>query len=109
MLEQGARPVQDVLDVGAATGLSSQELQRAFPVAAVTALDLSPHMLAVGAYLQRQRQQQQQQAGAAPPRPLRFVHGKGEDTGLPDASYDLISVMLVRHGRPCMFWPCIFF
>lgn len=34
--EQGARPVQDILDVGAATGLSSLALLRAFPDASVT-------------------------------------------------------------------------
>lgn len=36
MAELGARPVRDVLDVGAATGLSSQALLKAFPGAHVT-------------------------------------------------------------------------
>jgi trans-aconitate methyltransferase len=36
LAEQGARPVQDILDVGAATGLSSLALLRAFPDASVT-------------------------------------------------------------------------
>ena len=36
MEQQGARPVRDVLDVGAATGLSSLALLRAFPDASVT-------------------------------------------------------------------------
>ena len=36
LAEQGARPVVDILDVGAATGLSSLALLRAFPDAEVT-------------------------------------------------------------------------
>ena len=37
-------------------GLSTLELQRAFPGARIVALDLSPHFLAVARHLQRQRQ-----------------------------------------------------
>lgn len=59
-------------------------------------IDLSPHMLAVGSYLQRQRALQRQ-PGQAPER-LRFVHGAGEDTRMPGQSFDLVSVMLVRRG-----------
>ena len=36
MGEAGARPVSDILDVGASTGLSSLALLKAFPDAAVT-------------------------------------------------------------------------
>ncbi len=36
MEEGGARPVRDILDVGAATGLSSLALLKAFPDAEVT-------------------------------------------------------------------------
>lgn len=42
------RDVHDILDMGAASGLSSCELMRAFPGAYVTGVDLSPHFLAVG-------------------------------------------------------------
>lgn len=37
-------------------GLSSLELLRAFPGSRVTALDLSPHFVAVGKYEQQQRE-----------------------------------------------------
>ncbi len=57
-------------------------------------IDLSPYFLAVGAHMQRQRQQQRAAAGL-PPERLRFLHAAGEDTGLPDESFDLVSVMLV--------------
>ena len=37
-------------------GLSSLELLRAFPGCTVTAMDLSPHFLAVGGYQQQNRE-----------------------------------------------------
>jgi ubiquinone/menaquinone biosynthesis C-methylase UbiE len=96
--EQGARPVADILDVGAATGLSSLALLAAFPGAAVTGIDLSPHFLAVGRHLQAQR------AAAAPPgaaaERLELVHAAAEDTRLPAHSFDLVSVCLVCHELP---------
>lgn len=106
MAEGGARPVRDVLDVGAATGLSSLALLKAFPEAEVTGIDLSPHMLAVGTYLQRQRALRRP-PGAAPER-LRFVHGAGENTRMPDQSFDLVSVMLVCHELPAAASAAIF-
>lgn len=48
--------VRSVLDVGCATGLSSLALTELFPNAAVTGIDLSPHMVAVGRYHQQQRE-----------------------------------------------------
>lgn len=60
-----AVPLQDILDVGAATGLSSLALLRAFPDAHVTGVDLSPYFLAVGHHLQRQREVGVSSLGAA--------------------------------------------
>ncbi|PRW56921.1 methyltransferase type 11 [Chlorella sorokiniana] len=105
--EQGARPVQDILDVGAATGLSSLALLKAFPGSQVTGIDLSPHMIAVGRYLQRQRNADQAAAGQQPEQ-LRFVHGAGEDTRLPDGCMDLVSIMLVCHELPAAASQAIF-
>lgn len=48
--------MREVVDLGCATGLSSQELMRAFPNAQVRGLDLSPHFIAVARVLQRLRQ-----------------------------------------------------
>lgn len=45
---QGARPVKDILDVGAATGLSSLALLKAFPDAEVTGARLFIHAGRVG-------------------------------------------------------------
>lgn len=107
LAEQGARPVADILDVGSATGLSSLALLKAFPDADVTGIDLSPHMLAVGGYMQRQRQAQRAAAGQQPER-LRFVHGAGEDTGMPAGSFDLVSIMLVCHELPAAASQAVF-
>lgn len=50
--EQGVRPPTRILDVGAATGLSSLKLLDAFSEAEeVVGIDLSPHFLAVGRYM----------------------------------------------------------
>lgn len=93
--ELGAREVQDILDIGAATGLSSLALLKAFPSARVTGLELSPQFLAVGKILQRQRE-----ASSGKKKPLEFMHGLAEATGLPSESFDLVSMCLVCHELP---------
>jgi SAM-dependent methyltransferase len=99
LAELGALPVRDILDVGAATGLSSLALLSAFPAAAVTGVDLSPHFVAVGRHLQRQRQRAAGGGRRAAER-LALVHAAAEATGLPPASFDLVSVCLVCHELP---------
>ena len=72
------------------------ELASAFPGASITGVDLSPHMVAVGSYLQQQRRQQQ---GAAAP-DITLLHAAAEDTGLPAGSFDLVAICLVSHELP---------
>ena len=93
--EQNARPVEDIVDLGAATGLSSLALLEAFPEATVTGIDLSPHFLAAGRYLQRQRE-----ASSGKKEQLTLIHGLAEDTRLPSESIDLVSMCLVCHELP---------
>lgn len=95
LAEGGARPVRDVLDVGAATGLSSAALAATFPEAQITGIDLSPQFLAAGRYLQRQRE-----AASGQKERVKLVHGLAEDTGFADASFDLVSICLVCHELP---------
>lgn len=97
--EMGVPPPQRILDVGCAIGLSSQELASAFPGAEITGVDLSPHMVAVGSYLQRQREAAAAAGGPAAPN-LSFLHAAAEDTGLPSESFDLVSICLVCHELP---------
>lgn len=99
LLELDARKqIREILDVGCATGLSSLELIRSFPGARVTGIDLSPHMLTVGKYLQERRNEES--TSAQSPEPLQFVHALAEDTKLPSESFDLISICLVCHELP---------
>lgn len=47
--------IQTAVDLGCSTGLSTSELHAAFPQAHITALDLSPHFIAVAKHDQQQR------------------------------------------------------
>ncbi len=86
---------QTILDLGCSVGMSTFALQGAFPHAHVTGLDLSPYFLAIAQY----RMQQRQQAESLTP-PIAWVHGAAESTGLPDASFDLVSACLLYHELP---------
>ncbi|WP_208345291.1 class I SAM-dependent methyltransferase, partial [Aetokthonos hydrillicola] len=57
--------------------------------AKVTGLDLSPYFLAVAQYRTRQRHYD-----------INWVHAAAESTGLPDASFDLVSIFLTCHELP---------
>ena len=89
------RSIKKVLDLAAATGLSSLELLSAFPGCHVTALDLSPFFIAVGKHLQNKRM-----SSSSFEEPITFVHGLAEDTNLPSNSQDLVSICLVLHECP---------
>jgi ubiquinone/menaquinone biosynthesis C-methylase UbiE len=82
---------QDAIDLGCGVGLSTFSLQTIYPHARVTGLDLSPHFLAVAHH------QSQQQATQSH---IRWIHAAAEDTGLPDASFDFVSLFLVCHELP---------
>lgn len=50
-------------------------------------LDLSPYFLAVAQYNGKRRNQRKE--------PVRWIHGNGENTGLPSKSFDLVSIAYV--------------
>jgi ubiquinone/menaquinone biosynthesis C-methylase UbiE len=77
---------QDILDLGCSVGLSTFALQATYPQAKITGLDLSPYFLAVANYQAQQRNAK-----------INWIHRTAESTGLPDASFDLISIFLVCH------------
>lgn len=79
----------DIVDAGCSVGMSSFALQQVFPDAQITGIDLSPYFLAIAQY----RAQQTQQS-------ITWKHAAAEDTGLPDASVDLVSFCLVCHELP---------
>jgi ubiquinone/menaquinone biosynthesis C-methylase UbiE len=84
------QPPQAILDIGCSVGMSTFALQATYPNAAVTGLDLSPYFLAVAHYQGQQKQ--------VPP--IQWVHAPGEASGLPDASFDLVSLFLICHELP---------
>ncbi len=82
---------QQILDLGCGVGLSTFALQAVFPEAKITGLDLSPYFLAVAKYRTEERNS---------PNPPQWVNAAAESTGLPDASFDLVSLFLVFHELP---------
>jgi ubiquinone/menaquinone biosynthesis C-methylase UbiE len=82
-------PPKEILDLGCSVGMSTFTLQELYPEANLTGLDLSPYFLAVANYRSRERQI-----------PVQWVHAPAEATGLPDASFDLVSACLAFHEIP---------
>nr|WP_322665608.1 class I SAM-dependent methyltransferase [Dendronalium sp. ChiSLP03b]MDZ8208697.1 class I SAM-dependent methyltransferase [Dendronalium sp. ChiSLP03b] len=80
---------QDILDLGCSVGLSTFALQQVYPHTKITGLDLSPYFLAVARYRAQQRQAK-----------IDWVHAAAESTGLPDTSFDLVSIFLMCHELP---------
>lgn len=80
---------QDILDLGCSVGMSTFALQEVFPQATLTGVDLSPYFLAVAHYNSQQRQSK-----------MNWKHAAAEATGLPDASFDLVSACLLFHELP---------
>ncbi|MBD2694642.1 class I SAM-dependent methyltransferase [Anabaena catenula] len=84
-----SQPPKDILDLGCSVGMSTFALQAVYPQAKITGLDLSPYFLAVANYRAEQRQAK-----------INWVHGAAESTGLPDQSFDLVSIFLMCHELP---------
>lgn len=84
---------QRILDIGCSVGMSSFALQDSYPDAQVEGLDLSPYFLSVAQY----RNQQRVEKGLPN---ITWHHAAGENTGLPEQSFDLISVCLLFHEVP---------
>ena len=80
---------QDILDLGCSVGMSTFALQEVYPQATLTGVDLSPYFLAVAHYNSQQRHIN-----------INWKHAAAEATGLPDASFDLVSACLMFHELP---------
>ncbi|OLP17985.1 SAM-dependent methyltransferase [Leptolyngbya sp. 'hensonii'] len=98
--EQLTRPPQEIVDLGCSVGMSTFALQTAFPGARVTGVDLSPYFLAIAQY-RTHTQPSQLEYHPAPQVPApTWVHAAAEATGLPAASFDLVSACLLFHELP---------
>ncbi|KAM3090749.1 class I SAM-dependent methyltransferase [Phormidesmis sp. 146-35] len=82
---------QDILDMGCSVGMSTFKLQETFPDARVMGVDLSPYFLAIAQYRTQE---------LAPQNPPVWLHAAAESTGLPSASFDLVSACLMFHELP---------
>lgn len=91
--------VQDIVDLGCSVGMSTLALQEAYPQAKLTGVDLSPYFLAVANY-RSQHAHNQGSTAAKIQNPIHWVHAAAESTGLPDASFDLVSACLMFHELP---------
>lgn len=85
--------VRDILDIGCSVGISTKAIHRYYSQRQETevrtaGLDLSPYMLAVAKTLDDKGEISQ------------WIHGKAEDTGLPDNSFDVVTLQFVIHELP---------
>ncbi|CAN0896702.1 hypothetical protein LINGRAHAP2_LOCUS18650 [Linum grandiflorum] len=73
--------VCDILDVGCSVGVSTRFLADKFPSANVTGLDLSPYFLAVAQFKEKNSKTPRKNI-------VGWIHANGENTGLPNESFD---------------------
>ena len=79
----------NILDLGCSVGMSTFALQKIYPQAQITGLDLSSYFLAVAQYQTSENNHN-----------LKWIHRKAENTGLKEESFDLISSCLMFHEVP---------
>jgi ubiquinone/menaquinone biosynthesis C-methylase UbiE len=87
------KSVTDILDIGCSVGISTLALHRYYSQrqqqqVRTVGLDLSPYMLSVAQI----SDEQQEIAG--------WIHGLAENTGLPDNSFNVITLQFVIHELP---------
>lgn len=78
-----------ILDLGCGTGSTTLMLKQAFPQAEVIGLDLSPYMLV--------RAEHKAESANLD---ITWRHGRAEQTGFKDASFDLVTASLLFHETP---------
>jgi ubiquinone/menaquinone biosynthesis C-methylase UbiE len=78
-----------IVDLGCSVGMSSFALQKYYPEAQITGVDLSPYFLSVAQYQAREKQFD-----------IQWQHAAAEATGLPSNHYDLVSAFLMFHELP---------
>ncbi|HEY9651603.1 MAG TPA: methyltransferase domain-containing protein [Coleofasciculaceae cyanobacterium] len=78
-----------ILDLGCGTGSTTLMLKQAFPQAQVIGLDLSPYMLVMA-------ERKAKAAGLT----IEWRHGNAEETGFPNASFDVVTASLLFHETP---------
>ena len=87
--ELGPRRYRRILEMGTSSGHYSLQLAKAFPEAALTGVELSMQML-----------EQAQRLGNEHGFAWRLIQAPAEDTGLPDAQWDLVTSYILLHELP---------
>lgn len=107
VLQQTIPEPHDIVDLGCSIGMSTFALQATYPAAGLTGVDLSPYFLAVAHYRSQQRAAGQPYGVQTLDSPVAqalssptWCHAAAEATGLPDASFDLVSACLLFHELP---------
>jgi len=95
------QPVQEILDIGCSVGISTLALHRFYQSkldssVRTVGLDLSPYMLTVAQHRDAKGEIAQ------------WIHANAEETGLPDCSFDLITLQFVIHELPRQATTAIF-
>ncbi|MBE9139411.1 class I SAM-dependent methyltransferase [Nodosilinea sp. LEGE 07088] len=98
LIAQLPQAPETVVDIGCGVGLSTEAFQATFPQARLTGVDLSPYFLAVAQYRQQERLENGEASSQTAA--ITWHHAAGEATGLPAATYDLVSACLVFHELP---------
>ncbi len=98
--QQISAPPQAILDLGCSVGMSTFALQALYPQAQITGVDLSPYFLAVARYQACRHQPLVDSAQPVDQSAITWVHAAAEATGLPNASFDLVSAHLLFHELP---------
>lgn len=83
------RDYRDVLELGVSSGHYTRQLSEGLPDAAITGIDVSLRML-----------EQAQRVGNALGKRWRLYQRKSEQTGFPDASFDLVTAYSFCHELP---------
>ncbi|MBE9177918.1 class I SAM-dependent methyltransferase [Oculatella sp. LEGE 06141] len=90
-----------ILDIGCSVGMSTFSLHTTYPEAQITGVDLSPYFLAIAQYRSQQRSSlPSAMSYASTAHAPTWIHAAAEQTGLPEASFDLVSAFLVFHELP---------
>jgi SAM-dependent methyltransferase len=119
----------DIIDLGCSVGVSTRWLAKQYPDSNIIGLDLSPYMIAVAELRERQRERgvvagdndddkflitptgdkltssssssnTTFNSSSSSRRRITYMHGNMESSGLPDASFDFVSVQFVAHECP---------
>ncbi|MBW4521045.1 MAG: class I SAM-dependent methyltransferase [Scytolyngbya sp. HA4215-MV1] len=86
------QPIRDILDIGCSVGISTLTLHQYYQQTQGTSirtvgLDLSPYMLTIAQLRDTHRE-------------IEWLHAQAEATGLPDRSFDLVTLQFVTHELP---------